>query len=862
MTLQQTGKPQSARANGSLLAGMVGFFYVLWTLLPNSNSWMVGWPWVVLWQAAVLLPVLWLLWQGWYLPGRSLSLGLGWNLGCGLTLIVLVLSGWGAEFPVQARWYSGAAVGALATLYGLKGWLNSGTATTNALNRDRLSSLLRLQTLLVIAFAVLSLGLWLSQTYLPELARLQTLAEYGTPRRFNFNTLSLRNWHPIGHQNYGAGFWVLNLSLLVGWGWSQGGRWRLLAWGGSGLGLLALYTTGSRAGGLGLGVTVLTALLLLGIHQRPKIWQWLLGASGGGLSLLALGLTQDRWRTSVAAIWQGNLSQGEVAYRWITLVTGWAMGMAHPWTGLGLGSVPLAYQRYRPSWAGREAELIHQLHNTPIQLWAELGLGGLGLWVGAIALAFWTAYRAWQQPQISRALLIGIIAGLMGYGAVALTDYQLDNIAITGTVLIELVLLITLAQAPERIPIPPSPQRWQRRWVMAGLGGLLAFLLTLVPLYRAWNIAHQGFVALAEDDVVGFVEHLERAHQIAPWQPYYPYQLGWKLGDLSLDNTVPAAQRRRLQGAAIAWFEAAIAQSPHLEFGYSSLGWLQGDVDPVASAIAFTEAAQLVPAKAGVFLGLAIQFLRLNQPDQAIQAFVLELARHPLYLTSPFWQQPSFQRFYPQVLDGVEALYGEWLRDLAPSAPLHDQVRWVRGALRWWRGDWTGATADWQAIHYPLGLALVAEAQGTQAEPVGSSGGLALQAWQQPEQRRALLAQAWTQAPEDNDNLAASIPPAALLDALVAEMDRAETFQQWLQSPALARPNRYERLGFGVLSRYIDGPQPVDYWIRIEQLAMDRFFSSLFPSPRFMPELDQRLAPLRSQLIGQVQDFDENLLQP
>ena len=849
-----TDRQGRAAGEGPLLAGSVGLFYALWTLLPNSNSWMVGWPWVVLWQAAVLMPVVWLLWQGWFLPSRSLSLGRGWNLWCGFTLLVLVLSSWQAEFPVQARWYSSAAVGAVATLYGLKGWLNCGTDASHAWNRDRLNGLLRFQTLLVIVFSLLSLGLWLSQTYLPELARLQALSEYGIQRGFNFNILSLRNWYPIGHQNYVAGFLVINLPLLAGWGWSQRGRWRWLAWGGAGLGLMVLYTTGSRAGGLGLGVTVLTALLLLGIHQRPQPWQWLLGSGVGLVSLLALGFTNDRLRTSVSAILQGNLSQGELAYRWITLVTGWTMGMAQPWTGLGLGSVPLAYQRYRPGWAGREAELIHQLHNTPIQLWAELGLGGLGLGVGAIALWGWTTYRVWQQTQVPRALLIGLTSGLVGYGAVALTDYQLDNIAITGSLLIELSLLITFAQFPPRTPqAHPSSRRWQRRWVRVGLGGLLTFLVTLVPFYRAWSLAHQGFVALAEDDRVGFVDNLERAHQIAPWQPYYSYQLGWNLGNFSFADSLPEEQRRRLQGAAIAWFEAAISQSPHLEFGYSSLGWLQGDVEPVASAIAFTEAAQLVPAKAGVFFGLAIQFLRLNQPEQAIQAFVLEIARHPLYLTSPFWQQPGFQRFYPQVLDGVEALYSEWLRDLPPAVPLYYQARRVRGGLQWWRGDWSGAAADWQAINDALGLALVAEAQGVLAEPVGGSGGLALQAWQQPDQRRTLLAQAWAQSPQDNDNLAASLPPAALIDVLVAEMDRAETFQQWLQSPALARPNRYERLGFGVLSRQIDGPQPVDYWIRIEHLAMDRFFTSLFPSPSFMPELDQRLAPLRARLIEQVQ---------
>jgi hypothetical protein len=850
MTDSPSSVSPSPATNGALLAGLTFFFYGLWTLLPNSNSWMVGWPWVVLWQAAVLLPVIGLFWQGWHLSGRSL--GYGWNLWCGSALIVLLLSSWGAEFPALARWYGVAALGGIATLYGVQGWLRENPEQT----RQRWHRLLQCQTVLVVAFISLSLGLWTSQTYLPELSRLQILTQYGTQRAFDLNVLELRNWYPLGHQNYVAGFLVLNLPLLVGWGWNQRWPWRILCWGGTILGLGDLYTTGSRAGGVGLAIAMLAALILLGLQQRPQRWQWVLGSGVGALTVALMILGNDRLRNSLRAIAQGNLSQGELAYRWITAVTGWAMGASQPWTGLGLGSVPLTYQRYRPGWAGKEAELIHQLHNTPIQLWAELGIGGLGLFLGAIALLFWTAYRAWSHPNrpTPRPLLIGTIAGLAGYGFVALTDYQLDNIAISGSLILAAMVLITAVPGHANTIAAAKPRRWQRRWVIGGIGGFTALTIALVPFYRAWGIASQGFVALENEDIAGFVQKLEQAHYLAPWQPYYPYQLGWKLGDLSLDPALDIEQRQQWQAAAIAWFEQAIAQSPHLEFGYSSLGWLQGDVEPVAAAISFTEAAQLVPAKAGVFFGLGIQCLRLNQPEAAISAFVLESARHPLLLTSPLWQQPNFQEFYPAILAGVETLYSQWLVDPSSSDQLRAQASQVRGALRWWQGNWAGAEADWTAINQTLGLALVATAQGQTSESVGGPGGLALQAWQQPEQRQALLTKAWTQGNQGNEDLRAAIPPPELITVLVRTMGEAQTFLQWLQNPALTVPRRYERLGFGVLSRYIDGPQPVDYWVRLEQLAVNRFFPSLFPSPSFLPELDQRLQPLRSRLLEQIRD--------
>jgi hypothetical protein len=95
------------------------------------------------------------------------------------------------------------------------------------LARQRLHRLLQWQTVLVMAFILLSLGLWVGQTYRPELSRLQTLAQYGTQRAFDLNVLELRNWYPLGHQNYVAGFLVLNLPLVVGWGCSQRRTWRM-----------------------------------------------------------------------------------------------------------------------------------------------------------------------------------------------------------------------------------------------------------------------------------------------------------------------------------------------------------------------------------------------------------------------------------------------------------------------------------------------------------------------------------------------------------------------------------------------------------------------------------------------------------
>lgn len=70
------GVPQDA-VDGTLLGLLTLALYTLFTLLPGSSTMMAAWPWVFLWQVALLLPILWLLWQVWHKPLGSLALGGG-----------------------------------------------------------------------------------------------------------------------------------------------------------------------------------------------------------------------------------------------------------------------------------------------------------------------------------------------------------------------------------------------------------------------------------------------------------------------------------------------------------------------------------------------------------------------------------------------------------------------------------------------------------------------------------------------------------------------------------------------------------------------------------------------------------------
>ena len=822
-------------SEGRLLLLLTGCLYVLFTLIPDSHSIMVAWPFVFLWQVGLLLPVFCLLW--WLWQGKLSWLGNGLDWVVGLIVIGLLISTIFAQFPHQALWYSWTAMCFLAVLYVLNFWLNT---------PQRRYRILVGQGYVNIAFIVVSLSLWTGQTLLPELARIKKLQQLGVNLKFDFSIIELRNWAPIGHQNYVAGYLLLCLPLLIGLGILRKGWQRWLWFAGVGLNLITLYTTNSRGGWLGLIALVIVSLFfLLGYSRLPRWWLGL-----GGISALAaiVGVISrdDRFRNLITDIINGR-TDGQLAYRLINLTTGWRMSMAHPFTGIGLGGVPLLYQAYRPTWAGRESELAYQLHTTPFQLWAEMGIWSIAFSLGAIALFTYLFYR-WQQIRqaeyTDKVLVWCLGASLLAYGVMSLTDYQLDNICISGTLVIFVACLSSTWRQQELY----LKQSSAKPLSLVGLGMVIAVVIWLIPVHRAWQLSHYSFSALAQNKIDIFVKSLTKASQLTPWESYYPYQLGWNLGDLAL-QTKDITQRKQLTTDAIAWLTKGVKASPYREFGHSNLGWLLVNSRQPGATEHFVTSAQLVPAKRGVFYSLGFGLLSQGKVDLAIEAFSLEGLRNPLEIvTSPIWRSPELSPIYSQILKRMETQYTELLQQ-------QDNAYWhrCRGSLYWWQGNLAAASQDWavsgtsitKAI---LNLASQAKIDENSLNLTISAPGLAIEAWLNPLQRSQLLQQAWLKQTHTN------IPPE-ILEKLVTGMNQAQSFDRWLQQYAPFRQSRRQRSGFGVLSRHIDGAIPADFLIVVDNIAVTTWFGELFPSYIYAPEIDRVLQPWREELITKVKKF-------
>ncbi len=835
--------------------------YILFTLLPDSSSQMVAFPWVMLWQVGLLcfaiagLLNLWRKGSPFYLLGN----GFDWAIGSGF--VTLGLSTMFSQFPNQGMWYSLTAFGYLIALYVTNNFLHKPDPTQRS--TAGLLPILRFQGLLGIAVIVESLFIWTTQSWLPRLANLAKLNQWGLNLSYDFSDLESRNWAPMGHQNYVAGFLMLVLPLFVSLAIAQQGKWRSLWLAGIGLGLLDLYTTSSRGGFLGLGAIVLYAIIVA-LFRVKRYRGFVLLGSGSAIAIFGLLIIANNRLRSLAVGLITSFSNptqgvGELMFRAIAADTGWRMGLDHWLFGAGAGSAVMFYQQYRPQWAGREAEILFQLHSTPVQLWAELGIGAVITFIFLLIAIASLAIKlhkspTWQANPQDQAIAYGLFGSLLGYGILAITDYQLDVPAISGSLVIVFACLAYLGQVHTHELITLGYHKQPRLWLAIVLtfylGGAIAWL---IPVNIAWQSSSVGFIylsraradldpelisqqevgnpqeklatsmAIAQDSINKFQERLKLAHQFSPWEPYYPYQLGWNLADLAINYPkLPNSASMRKEG--LAWIKTAIATNPHNEAGYNAAAWLSLQENTPSSVkdaeTYFRRSLELYPLKRSLSFGLGVSLLRQGKTDDAIAAMTTEVVNDPSFITSPLWAEPTFQPIYQKIVTNLERLYPPKSLNLA--------------MLRWWTGD-PNAIAELKQTVNPTAVLLAnAIANDTNAlQSVKQNPQTALEmvisAWLNPNQRDKLLERAYIFASSSLPDQRSALAVRAMSD----RMAQAANFDNWLRQPLAANSPlvfnyRRARLGFSVVSRHIDGAVPLDFFNVSDRAEISLFLKDLF----------------------------------
>ncbi|EKV03440.1 lipid A core-O-antigen ligase-like enyme [Leptolyngbya sp. PCC 7375] len=639
---------------------LLGFATFAW--LPDSYFRMVSWPWVLVWQGAFLLVFgicigrLRRFQQPFYLLG----FGFDWLiLGLFLCLIVSSVI---APFPILALQNSLLVSCYVILIYGL---CNS-----------RFSALQLCQGVVWVGAiaAIISLALWRP-----------------TPAMWlssNFYD-AIRNRFPLGHHNFTGGYFVLVLPTAVGIAWLQLG-WKRWVYGLLAVVItIALYASGSRGAWLG-GVLLLLLTLAMGIVRsrgKTRLSVLLLALLTICLAVGVL-MSNPRMRSLVPididsaprATTLRPVTDGPTSDRFFMAQAAVNILQDRP-LGLGPGNLGRVYERYRPLEVGTGLNQVQQLHNSPLQIAAELGVGGLALY-GGVVICLVRLHRQFKHlasPQ-HRQLSLMATLGFLGYGVSSLTDYQLENIPIAVTLSVLLVSLLKLGRELTFSTFSKS----------TGRVGSLLLLIMVVLIVQVWLrtdlalwMTHQGLSLTGQGNLSQANAKFYKASTLAPWDPI-PAALGAQQLS-SLAETASDENQKILREEAIQLYQQTLRVAPNdiwFNQNLAVLAWQLGHVEQAHQAI--TKVVQLSPrSKNHSYYLLGLTYQAMGDTESAIAALALECLINPQVLTFQSWQQelsPLRSAVFTRVLQHYQTV----LSALEPNHPLYSPLAAHITTLTWW----------------------------------------------------------------------------------------------------------------------------------------------------------------------------------
>ncbi len=623
----------------------------------------------------------------------------------------------------------------------------------------------------------------------------------------------VRNDVPFGHSTYTAGALVLVLPWLV-YESLKSTRTRRIGWITASLvAFAALLATSSRGGVLAIGAVGAIGAGLVGFHapwsRRNKIV-----VVGLTLAILCLAVAANpRLREMVRIGGWGHSSQESNAQRNAMIEAGWRMGLDRPMIGWGPGTVPLVYPQERWRLHGGVDNVL-QLHNTPAQLWAGLGLGGALALVLLVSAVICRLFQLLRQSTF-QTIHAAAAASIVGYGLFSLTDHQLDLPAMNALVVLNLALLFQGDPATKTI----AASRTSRRYVAAGtIAVLVAPLVLDVQDLRARRAYEQAMSAFETGRSIDGSVALEKAAQLAPYDPYYRQQFAGRLLDERFQTADPAKQRA-LARAATAQLEQSLEAGCFQEFAHFNLGWLAlNDAKPTRAAKHFLAAAKEAPHRGGVYFGLGLALRSAGDESGAVRAFALEWIDDPITYTAPLWAWPDFAPLRPKIEQEADRL----LAELAPTEPtaVYTQQLWS-----WWKNGGAFSPEKFSPESAAFAATVNALLRSREMPAAGEkySWGTLMHAWKQM---------------GDIPNIASLGGADADFGAALLRRKERHPFPDWHgfftagleNEPTLLVSSRSRRLGYGVLALHPDGPILTDLYVRQENRFVSTFASALFPA--------------------------------
>lgn len=255
-------------------------------------------------------------------------------------------------------------------------------------------------------------------------------------------------------------------------------------------------------------------------------------------------------------------SQGSVWQRWLIWKGSWELLADAPWWGIGIGVYGMAWQRFRHPDDSSSGSLAH---NDYLQMWIEVGLPGLILFLCVLVLAAWTFLRVLRHSKrkiVVRAEAAGLFASIFAVSLHSVVDFNfhiVPTLILFGLMLARLQILRAQVEPKHTHMRTIKPSHWSSPFgfravtVLLIAFPLLYFLVMTLSIYKTREaIDHEkvGRFDLAEtalfsaarinpssDDVRITLASLYRhAIKVIPESEVFQRQELFKLAQESLDK--------------------------------------------------------------------------------------------------------------------------------------------------------------------------------------------------------------------------------------------------------------------------------------------------------------------------------------
>jgi tetratricopeptide (TPR) repeat protein len=658
---------------GYIMPLSLGALYLLFLWLDFSYMNMTRWPWAPILSGGLLVAAGWGIWQLRRLskPFRGLGNGLDW--AALVWVIALVASTIFSHVPHRSHWYLTMALSYIAALYALSNWLDT---------KKKIESLTVFLVGSSLFFSCNSSFQYIFKKWLPNQGK-------------NIDPGLMLNTFPLGHQNFVAGFLVLTLPVAVGvaFYYTDWRRWLGIAT--TLMGLIVLVSTGSRGGFLGLGAALVLSIMFALLID----WSWKKAKLGAGALFILLSLvgilisSNGNFRYRLGAIFTGQ-DLNILSRNWA-----WGVGLkewqANPWFGVGIGANPYTFKQYATSQYPWSRMLFQQLHNSCIQVLAELGsLGGLAI-LTTVALIAWLTWKLYHAGRLT-VLPISIFCGFAGYGVLSLTDYQLEVPAIAITLVLLAALLVSLSQDLPKVSSWPTNIR--KGGTLVGFSLVAIATAFLVPVHRALFESEKGFEAYHQKNIPIFYNQLVKANYFNPSDPYYPLQLSLAMQEQGLFSQEPRSQEEYYRRGAY-WAEIA-AQKISINYTYENAGWAFVHLQKYKIAEKFFKKNLAVDpvARGSTYLGLSASLLQqASKKEEGIEALAKYLFINPDFFRDKAWDgQNSLSKHFLPATEKLIAIYDKMLANY----PEDIDLLYNKAMVYYVRKDYVKALSILESIPY------------------------------------------------------------------------------------------------------------------------------------------------------------------